>query len=71
MIFRTVKDKNYMIVSNDTYMKDKELSFGAIGLMTILLSCEDDTNFSLNFINIISGKISKIVTKYLNELKKH
>lgn len=26
MIFRTVKDRNYMIVSNDTYMKDKELS---------------------------------------------
>lgn len=44
MIFRTVKDRNYMIVSNDTYMKDKELSFGAIGLMTILLSCKDDTN---------------------------
>ena len=71
MIFRTVKDKNYMIVSNDTYMKDKELSFGAIGLMTILLSCKDDTNFSLNFISIITGKSSKVVTKYLNELKKH
>ena len=71
MIFRTVKDKNYMIVSNDTYMKDKELSFGAIGLMTILLSCKDDTNFSLNFISIITGKSLKVVTKYLNELKKH
>lgn len=71
MIFRTVKDKNYMIVSNDTYMKDKELSFGAIGLMTILLSCKDDTNFSLNFISIITGKSPKVVTKYLNELKKH
>ena len=71
MIFRTVKDKNYMIVSNDTYMKDKELSFGAIGLMTLLLSCKDDTNFSLNFISIITGKSPKVVTKYLNELKKH
>ena len=71
MIFRTVKDRNYMIVSNDTYMKDKELSFGAIGLMTILLSCKDDTNFSLNFISIITGKSPKVVTKYLNELKKH
>lgn len=36
MIFRTVKDKNYMIVSNDTYMKDKELSLGAIGLIDFL-----------------------------------
>lgn len=60
-----------MIVSNDTYMKDKQLSFGAIGLMTILLSCKDDTNFSLNFISIITGKSPKVVTKYLNELKKH
>jgi len=27
MIFRTVKDRNYMIVSNDTYMKDKGFIF--------------------------------------------
>ena len=59
MIFRTVKDKNYMIVSNDTYMKDKELSFDVICLITILLSCKDDTNFSLNFISIITGKNKK------------
>lgn len=71
MIFRTVEDKNYMIVSNDIYMKDKELSFGAIGLMIILLSCKDATNFSLNFISIITGKSPNAVTKYLNELKKH
>ena len=69
MIFRTIKDKNYMIVSNDTYMKDKELGFGAIGLMTILLSCKDATNFSLNFISVITCKRPKVVTKYLNELK--
>lgn len=48
MIFRTVKDKNYMIVSNDTYMKDKELSFGTIGLMTILLSCRDMIILGMN-----------------------
>ena len=68
-IYRTIKDSNYSVISNYTYLKDNDLSFGAIGLMTLLLSCKDDTNFSLKFIGIISCKSIKIVTKYLNELK--
>lgn len=69
MIYRIVKEKNYTIIDND-YLKDKNLSFGAIGLMTLLLSFKDDTKFSKEFISKVSGKSVKLVTKYLNELKK-
>ena len=69
-IFRTVKDNNYTVISN-TYLKDGKLSFGAIGLMTILLSCKDDTKFSVSLISKISHKSNKVVTKYLNELKRN
>lgn len=69
-IFRTVKDNNYTVISN-TYLKDEKLSFGAIGLMTILLSCKDDTKFSVSLISKISHKSNKVVTKYLNELKRN
>ena len=69
-IFRTVKDNNYTVISN-TYLKDENLSFGAIGLMTILLSCKDDTKFSVSLISKISHKSNKVVTKYLNELKRN
>ena len=70
MIYRIVKEKNYTIIDND-YLKDKNLSFGAIGLMTLLLSFKDDTKFSKELISKVSGKSVKLVTKYLNELKKN
>ena len=69
-IYRTIKEKNYTIVDND-YIKDKNLSYGAIGLMTLLLSFKDDTKFNKELISKVSGKSIKIVTKYLNELKKN
>lgn len=69
-IYRTVKECNYTIIDND-YLKDKNLSFGAIGLMTLLLSFKDDTKFNLKLISMVSGKSIKVVTKYLNELKKN
>lgn len=68
-IFRVSKDKNYTIIDNQ-YLKDEDLSFGSIGLMTIILSCKDDTKFSLKLISITTEKSIKLVTKYLNELKK-
>lgn len=70
MIYRTIKDKNYSIIDNK-YLTDKDLSLGAIGLMTIILKCKDDTKFSMNLISVISGKSVKVLTKYVNELKKH
>lgn len=69
-IYRIIKENNYTIIDND-YLKDKNLSFGAIGLMTLLLSFKDDTKFNLKLISMVSGKSIKIVTKYLNELKRN
>ena len=69
-IYRIIKENNYTIIDND-YLKDKSLSFGAIGLMTLLLSFKDDTKFNLKLISLVSGKSIKIVTKYLNELKRN
>ena len=69
-IYRIVKECNYTIIDND-YLKDKNLSFGAIGLMTLLLSFKDDTKFNLKLISMVSGKSIKVVTKYLNELKRN
>ncbi len=69
-IYRIVKENNYTIIDND-YLKDKNLSFGAIGLMTLLLSFKDDTKFNLKLISMVSGKSIKVVTKYLNELKRN
>ena len=45
-IYRIVKECNYTIIDND-YLKDKNLSFGAIGLMTLLLSFKDNTKFMM------------------------
>ena len=70
MIYRVAKDRNYSVISNN-YLKDKNLSFGSIGLMTLLLSFKDDTEFSLKLISNVSGKSEKIVSKYINELKKN
>ena len=69
-IYRIVKENNYTIIDND-YLKDVKLSFGAIGLMTLLLSFKDDTNFNKNLISKVSGKGIKTITKYLNELKRN
>lgn len=69
-IYRNIHNSNYSIIDND-YLKDKNLSFGAIGLMTLLLSFKDDTKFNLKLISLVSGKSIKVVTKYLNELKRN
>lgn len=68
-IHRVEKVNNYSVVSNNTFMKDKNLSLGAIGLMLILLSCKDDTKFNMKFISIISNKSIKVLNKYMRELK--
>ncbi len=70
MIYKTVKDKNYTVIDNE-YLKDNKLSFGAIGLMTVLLSFKEDTRFNKELISKVSGKSIKVITKYLNELKKN
>ncbi|MBE6155337.1 MAG: hypothetical protein E7164_01105 [Firmicutes bacterium] len=70
MIHRVVKNSNYTIVNN-VYLRDKALSFGAIGLMTNILSCKDDTNFNVKFLSMLTSKSEKVVTKYLNELKRN
>ena len=70
MIYRVIKDRNYSIISNN-YLKDNNLSFGAIGLMTLILSFKDNTEFSLNLLSKVSGKSEKIVSKYINELKRN
>ncbi len=69
-IYRIVKENNYTIIDND-YLKDNNLSFGAIGLMTLLLSFKDDTKFNKKLVSIVSGKGIKTITKYLNELKRN
>lgn len=70
MIFRVNKNKNYTTMSN-YHIRDKNLSFKAKGLLTMMLSLPDDWDYSINGIISISKENETSVKSTLKELKQN
>lgn len=67
-VFRIEKNKNYTVISN-YHLKDKNLSFKAKGLLSMLLSLPDDWDYSINGLVAISKEEIRAVKSTLKELK--
>ena len=67
---RVVKDKNFTIMSN-YHLRDKRLSFKAMGLMSFMLSVSDDWEYSVNGLAQCAKDKKDSVLSALKELKKY
>ena len=67
-IFRVNKNKDYTVMSN-YHLRDKNMSFKAKGLLSMMLSLPDDWDYSIKGIASISKENEKAITIILNELK--
>ena len=70
MVFRVQKNKNYTTICN-YHLKDKNLSFKAKGLLSIMLSLPDNWDYSINGIIAISKENETSVKSTLKELKQY
>lgn len=68
MKIRTIKDKDYTVMSN-YHFKDKELSLRAKGLLSMMLSLPDSWNYSLNGLNSICVESKTTIRNVIKELK--
>ena len=73
-VFRVSKDKNYSVISN-YYLRNKNLSLEAIGLLTIVLSLPNNFKFSIeNLVKMTSENyrtIKLLIKELKKQLKKH
>ena len=67
-IFRVNKNKDYTVMSN-YHLRDKNMSFKAKGLLSMMLSLPDDWDYSIKGIASISKENEKAIKIILNELK--
>lgn len=67
-ILRTIKNKNYTIMSN-VHLRDKGLSLKAKGLLSVMLSLPDDWEFSIAGLVAISKENETAIKSALDELK--
>ena len=55
VVFRVVKTKNYMMMSNQ-HLKDKRLTLKAKGLMSVMLSLPENWDYTLRGLSAISKR---------------
>lgn len=67
-IFRVNKNKDYTVMSN-YHLKDKQMSFKAKGLLSMMLSLPDDWDYSIAGLAKISKENEKAIKTILDELK--
>ena len=67
-IFRVNKNKDYTVMSN-YHLKDKNMSFKAKGMLSMMLSLPDDWDYSVAGLTQISKENEKAIKIILNELK--
>ena len=67
-IFRVNKNKDYTVMSN-YHLRDKNMSFKAKGLLSMMLSLPDDWDYSIKGIASISKENEKAIKTILDELK--
>lgn len=64
------KDKNFTIISNIIF-KDTRLSFKAKGLLTTMLSCPDDWNYTIEGLTKLSKDGKASIRSALSELEEY
>ena len=69
-VIKVVKDKNFTVMSN-YHLRDKRLSFKAMGLMSFMLSVSDDWEYSVNGLAQCAKDKKDSVLSALKELKEY
>jgi hypothetical protein len=69
-VFRIHKNKNYTAMSN-YHLRDKNLSYKAKGLLSMMLSLPDDWDYSIKGLEKISKEKEVAIKDTLNELKRY
>ena len=69
-IFKIEKNSNYTVMSN-YYLRDKNLSYKAKGLLSFMLSLPDDWDYSIKGLVLISKENSKAIRSILKELEEN
>lgn len=64
------KDKNFTVISNDIF-KDTRLSFKAKGLITTMLSCPKNWNYTIEGLSKLSTDGKASIRSALNELEEY
>lgn len=67
-VFRVSKDKNYSVVSN-YYLRNRNLSLEAIGLLTIVLSLPNNFKFSIENLVKMTSENYRTIKLLIRELK--
>ena len=70
MVFRIEKNKNYTTMSN-YHLMDKNLTFKAKGLLSMMLSLPDDWDYSIRGLEKISLESKNTINKILKELEQY
>lgn len=68
MKIRTIKDKDYNVMSNH-HFKDKMLSLRAKGLLSMMLSLPNEWTYSLNGLNSMCTESKTTIRNAIKELK--
>jgi len=69
-VTRVEKKSNYTVVDN-LYLRDKNISLKAKGLLSVILSLPDDWDYSVSGLAAVCSEKETSVKSALNELKKH
>ena len=69
-VFKIEKNKDYTIMSN-YHLRDRELSYKAKGLLSFMLSLQEDWDYSLNGLCAISKESKDGIRSILKELQEH
>ena len=69
-VFRTVKNKNYTVMSN-YHLRDKNLSLKSKGLLSFMLSLPEDWRYSLKGLAAISKDDIYVIRNCVKELEKY
>lgn len=70
MVIRTEKITNYTKVDN-TYLEDKNISLKAKGLLTLMLSLADVSNFNINGLRLLYKESRLAITNALKVLEEN
>ena len=69
-VFRTVKNKNYTVMSN-YHLRDKNLSLKSKGLLSFMLSLPEDWKYSLKGLAAVSKDGIYVIRNCVKELEKY
>ena len=69
-VFRVNKNSNYTVMSNH-HFRNRELSFKAMGLLSLMLNLPNTWDYTLKGLATICGDGISSVRAGLNELEKH